>query len=729
MLRTRSLSARILVSVLAVLIASLAAVTLLVTRRTTELATDSAHETARATAEGRAAYVEEQLAASMQTAADVAASLEALVKAGSGRGDARSIMRVFLERNEDAFGIWAGFEPDAFDLFDEGALLGETRAADTDDTGRFLPYWRRGADGEPVLEALRDYEDPVLGAYYVDSRDSGLPNVTEPYFYDIDGVPTLMTSVAVPIFVDTGLRGVAGVDLLLSSLQAGMSDLTVMDGAGFLSLVSSDGLVVTHPDASLLGQAAPPALAEQSSAALAAGVPVGADVSDAVFGGDAYVVAIPFEVAPGDTWTVVASVPTSVMVADVNALRNQLVLVALVVLVAAALIVVAVARRLSAKVGVAATEVEASAERLTAVSDAMGVASGRTAEQAGVVSAASEEVTVTVTSVAGAVEELSASVREIAASAAQVSERAQVAQHAVNDAGDTVAELDRSSAEIGEVLALIEGLARQTHMLALNATIEAARAGEAGRGFAVVADEVKTLASETAKATENIAQRISAIQADSARVTEVFDELSMVMTAITDAQTTIASAVEQQNASTQDIAASLAQAAAGTQEIARGMSDVANAADASARESEVCRAAAHDLTRVADGLQQLVRGVRTDGAPTWDGPVVDGAAVVADAPPAPVTDGDGDAVPTPELVAVGVATAVADPGAVTGWTWTEPAAEHGDDVEDVDASAEQDASWPSATWDDLEAAVPSEGATHLDDVDTTDDDDEDAAGA
>jgi methyl-accepting chemotaxis protein len=715
LLRTRSLSARILVSVLAVLIASLAVVTLLVTRRTTDLATDSAHETAQATAEGRAAFVEEQLAASMQTAADVAASLEALVKAGSGRGDARSIMRVFLERNEDAFGIWAGFEPDAFDLFDEGALLGETRAADTDDTGRFLPYWRRGADGEPVLEALRDYEDPVLGAYYVESRDSGLPNVTEPYFYDIDGVPTLMTSVAVPIFVDTGLRGVAGVDLLLSSLQAGMSDLTVMDGAGFLSLVSGTGMVVTHPDAALLGQPAPPALAERAAAAIAAGTPVGGDVNDPVFGGEAYAVAIPFEIAPGDTWTVVASVPASVIVADVNDLRNELLVVALVVLVAAALVVVAVARRLANKVGVAATEVEASAERLTAVSDAMGVASGRTAEQAGVVSAASEEVTVTVTSVAGAVEELSASVREIAASAAQVSERAQAAHHSVTDAGETVAELDRSSAEIGEVLSLIEGLARQTHMLALNATIEAARAGEAGRGFAVVADEVKTLANETAKATENIAERISAIQADSARVTEVFEELAQVMTAITDAQTTIASAVEQQNASTQDIAASLAQAAAGTQEIARGMSDVADAADASARESEVCRAAAHDLTRVADGLQLLVKGIRSDGTTTVDGPVA-GADAWASAP-VPATGSDDQPAPelAPELVAVGAANAVADPGAVTGWTWPDDTAEgYADGDADAHADAEQDASWPSANWDDLEAVVPGDGATHAD---------------
>jgi methyl-accepting chemotaxis protein len=724
MLRTRSLSARILVSVLAVLIASLAAVTLLVTRRTTELAADSAHETAQATAEGRASFVEAQLAASMQTAADVAASLEALVKAASGRGDARSIMRVFLERNEDTFGIWAGFEPDAFDQFDEGALLGDTRAADTDETGRFLPYWHRGADGEPVLEALRDYEDPVLGAYYVESRDSGLPNVTEPYFYDIDGVPTLMTSVAVPIFVDTDLRGVAGVDLLLSSLQAGMSDLTVMDDAGFLSLVSGTGMVVTHPDASLLGQPAPPALAARSAAAVAAGAPVGGDMNDPVFGGEAYVVAIPFEVAPGDTWTVVATVPTSVMVADVHDLRNQLLLVALVVLVAAGLVVVAVARRLAAKVGVAATQVEASAERLTAVSDAMGVASGRTAEQAGVVSAASEEVTVTVTSVAGAVEELSASVREIAASAAQVSERAQAAHHSVHDAGETVAELDRSSAEIGEVLSLIEGLARQTHMLALNATIEAARAGEAGRGFAVVADEVKTLANETAKATENIAQRISAIQADSARVTEVFDELSMVMTAITDAQTTIASAVEQQNASTQDIAASLAQAAAGTQEIARGMSDVANAADASARESEVCRAAAHDLTRVADGLQLLVKGIRTDGSTTMDDVELGAGIDAATIQPAPVGTSDEEHTPAPELVAVGAATAVADPGAVTGWTWDEPATET--DVDgDAGGDAQQDASWPSASWDDLEAVVPHEGATHVDD----EDDDEDAADA
>ncbi len=181
----------------------------------------------------------------------------------------------------------------------------------------------------------------------------------------------------------------------------------------------------------------------------------------------------------------------------------------------------------------------------------------------------------------------------------------------VETTNESVAKLGASSQEIGNVVKVITSIAEQTNLLALNATIEAARAGEAGKGFAVVANEVKELAQETARATEDIARRVEAIQADTGGAVEAIGEIATIIASINDYQLTIASAVEEQTATTNEMARNVAEASTGSGEIATNISGVAAAADTTTQAVNQTLTAIEELARMSNELRLEVARFRT----------------------------------------------------------------------------------------------------------------------
>ena len=247
-----------------------------------------------------------------------------------------------------------------------------------------------------------------------------------------------------------------------------------------------------------------------------------------------------------------------------------------------------------------------SSEELSSVSLQLNATASDTSNLANSVSSSSAQVNQNVSTVAGGMDEMNAAITEIAKSAVSA---AAVAEHAVSVVSNTdaiISRLGESSLEIGKVVKVITSIAEQTNLLALNATIEAARAGEAGKGFAVVANEVKELAKETARATEDITSRIDAIQQDTRNAVGAIRQISDVVGQINDISSTIASAVEEQTATANEMRRNVSEASSSTCKIADTIASVASAAQSTSQGSANTLKAAESMSDMAVTLHQLV---------------------------------------------------------------------------------------------------------------------------
>lgn len=251
-------------------------------------------------------------------------------------------------------------------------------------------------------------------------------------------------------------------------------------------------------------------------------------------------------------------------------------------------------------------QVEGTVKVVKETSDQAVAAAASSQDDSQRVAAQADEVSSSIQTVAAGSEEMNASIREISSNANDAARFAADAAQAAQETNEVVSRLGDSSQEIGEVIKSITSIAEQTNLLALNATIEAARAGDAGKGFAVVAGEVKDLASETAKATEDIGTKIEKIKSDTDDAVQAIGKIGEIISSINDFQTTIAAAVEEQTATTNEMSRSVSEAAEGSSTIAASISSIAQAASGAAQTLSSINQSTQELSKHSEYLKTQI---------------------------------------------------------------------------------------------------------------------------
>lgn len=564
------------------------------------------------------------------------------------RKNLNAMLKQLLERNPHFIGTWTCWEPNALDARD--AVFVNSKGHDK--TGRFIPYWRRGA-GVIDVEALRDYDRRGDGNYYLLARNTGKETILDPFFYTISGKETLITSVVVPIKDKGRVVGVAGIDIALTAFEEMIADIKPFEtGYGFI--ISHSNMFVAHPKKEIIGESTLDyGMSVETQKAIRNGK-MFTEISTAKATGEkGWVIGVPIQIGNTTTpWSFAIVAPMKKVMKPARDITYASVLIGVVSLLVFLLVVFFIANSitnpinnivanikdiaegegdLTKRIEITSNDeigelgkwfnvfieklqgiigdiagnsekLDGSSSKLLDISRLMSDGTGKMSAKANTVAAAAEEMSSNMNSVAAAVEqsstninmvssateEMTSTINEIAQNTGKTRVTSNQAVERAKTTSDNIDNLSKSAQEIGKVVETINDISEQTNLLALNATIEAARAGDAGKGFAVVANEIKELARQTAEATLEIKEKIEGIQGSTQTTVSEIEAITVAIGSVNEMIDTVAAAVEEQSVTTKEIAVNVTQAAEGIQEVTENV----------AQSSEVANEIAKDIADV-----------------------------------------------------------------------------------------------------------------------------------
>ncbi|WP_462324730.1 methyl-accepting chemotaxis protein [Desulfoplanes sp.] len=586
-----------------------------------------------------------QIERDLNIARSVAQSFEGIKQGGFvvQRDMFVDMLRRILDENKGLLGIWTCWEPDALDTMDQNFV----GTAGHDATGRFIPYVYRSG-GSIAVEPLVDYNKPGAGDYYLMARDSGRPQILDPFTYDVGGKTVLMTSIAVPVRGDGKVVGVVGVDIALDDFQEKISAITPY-GTGYAFLLSAKGNAVAHKNRELLGQNVSTKLpnGQEIVDTIAKGRTFSFTLDGTNGKGDAYYVFSPLSLGETNTnWCMGVSIPVDTIMGAADHMMYVAVgitlvgialLVALVFMISGTIVrpikkCVEFAGAMASgdftgelafeqkdEVGILAGALDGMVVKLREVVSEIRGGSENVASGSQQMSATSETLSQGATEQAASVEQVSSSMEQMAANIKQNADNAlqteKISIKAASEAretGDAVTETVTAMKNIAEKISVIEEIARNTNLLALNAAIEAARAGEAGKGFAVVAAEVRKLAENSGNAATEISEL------SGASVTKAENAGKMLMKIVPDIQKT-ADLV-------QEIAAASKEQNAGSDQINQAIQQLDQVVQQNASGSEEMAATSEELSSQAEQLQASITFFRVGNDQKGD--IVDTASSI-----------------------------------------------------------------------------------------------------